>query len=270
MKTIRYECRAGVGTLTLSRADKRNAINPEMRKELVELGAALAADDTLRCLIITGDGSSFCAGIDLVEDMAGTLSHLSERPVDDHTVELGLAVAGVLEWIPRLHCPSVAAVAGHAYGAGLQLALACDFRIFADNARVGLIEMRYGLLPDMGATFRLPRIIGDSRARELILLGEIIDATEALKIRLANRVAPTDRLQSSAREFAEQLACQPPVAMREARRAIEMGWQLDQESALRQVVRAQAACLASADFNQARKALHENTSASHSPPADTM
>jgi enoyl-CoA hydratase/carnithine racemase len=257
-KTFRYENRTAVGTLTLSRPTKRNAMNPQMRRELVQLGDLLATDDTLRCLIVTGDGPSFCAGIDLTEDMAGTLAQFSERPIDDEIVDLGLVVAGALEWLPRLPCPSVAAVAGHAYGAGLQLAIACDFRIFADNARVGLTEMRYGLLPDMGATFRLPRMIGDSRARELILFGEVIDAKEALRIGLANRVVPTAQLETSANQLAERLASQPPVAVREARRAIDAGWRLDPAVALRQAVKAQAACLASADFKEARQALSDD------------
>lgn len=247
-RTIRYDRRPHVGTLTLSRPEKRNALNPAMRAELDHLGSRLLADEELRALIVTGDGPSFSAGIDLVEDMAGTLWALAERPLDDETVDLGLRVAATFEWIPRLGCPSVAAVRGHAYGAGLQLALACDFRIFADDARVGLTETRYGLLPDMGATFRLPRIVGDGRARELILLGEVIDAAEALRIGLANRVVGDRELDSAARELAERLANQPPIAVRGARRAIEAGRRLDDPAALRAAVAEQARCLASDEF----------------------
>jgi ABC-2 type transport system ATP-binding protein len=112
-------------------------------------------------------------------------------------LDAGRAAAGTFGWIPALGCPSVAAVRGHAYGAGLQLALACDFRIFAEGTKVGLLETRYGLLPDMGATVRLPRIVGESRARELILLGDIIDA-DAKGIRsiigLASQYATVDEM----------------------------------------------------------------------------
>jgi enoyl-CoA hydratase/carnithine racemase len=250
-QTIRYDRRGHVGTLTLARPHKRNALNPAMRVELVELGGQLLEDEALRCLVITGDGPSFSAGIDLVEDMAGTLAALAQRPVDDKTVDLGLEVAGVFEWIPQLGCPSVAAVRGHAYGAGLQLALACDFRIFSRDARVGLTETRYGLLPDMGATFRLPRIVGEGRARELILLGEVIGADEALRIGLANRVVDDDELDSAAVEFAERLADQPPLAVRGARRAMEAGRGLDDSASLRAAVAEQARCLASEEFKQA-------------------
>lgn len=250
-QTIRYDRSEHVGTVALSRPEKRNAINPAMRAELDHLGRQLLADETLRCLIVAGDGPSFSAGIVLVEDMAGTLTAFAERPLDDETVELGLRVAGAFEWIPQLGCPSVAAVRGHAHGAGLQLALACDFRIFTDDARVGLTETHYGLLPDMGATFRLPRLVGEGRARELILLGEVIDAAEALRIGLANRVVGDDELDSAAREFAQRLASQPPIAIRGARRAIVAGRTLDDAAGLRAAVTEQARCLASDDFQNA-------------------
>jgi enoyl-CoA hydratase/carnithine racemase len=248
--TIRYSRRADIGALTLNRPAKLNALNPQMREELSCLGALLAKDDTLRCLVVTGAGTSFWEGLDLAEAMTGTLAQFVDHTLDEHTVELGLRVAGVFEFIPKLPCPSIAAVRGHAYGAGLQLTLACDFRIFAQDARVGLTESRYGLLPDMGATFRLPRIVGESRARELILLGEIIDAAEALRIGLANRVVPGDELDSAADEFADQLAAQPPLAVRGARAAIEAGWRLDPAAGLRMAVEAQARCLASDDFKR--------------------
>ncbi|MEE6168436.1 MULTISPECIES: enoyl-CoA hydratase/isomerase family protein [unclassified Mycolicibacterium] len=249
-EAIRYSRRAGVGTLMLNRPAKLNALNPQMREDLGRLGALLADDDTLRCLIVTGAGTSFSAGLDLAEAMTGTLTQFADCTPDEKTVELGLTVAGVFEFIPELLCPSIAAVRGHAYGAGLQLALACDFRIFAADARVGLTESRYGLLPDMGATFRLPRIIGESRARELILLGEIIDAAEALRIGLANRVVPGDELDYAADEFADRLAALPPLAVRGARAAIEAGSHLGSAAALRVAVEAQARCLNSADFTK--------------------
>ncbi len=251
-QTIRYERRAHVGTLTLNRPAKLNALNPEMRTELGDLGAKLADDDTIRCLVVAGAGTSFSAGLDLDEAMTGTLARFAGRdPDDDATIDLGLEVAGVFEFIPKLPCPSIAAVHGHAYGAGLQLALACDLRIFAEGARVGLTETRYGLLPDMGATFRLPRLVGEGRARELILLGEVIDAAEAARIGLANRIVPDDQLGSVAAELAERLAAQPPAALRGARAAIDAGWRLSPAAGLRMAVAAQARCLASDEFRNA-------------------
>jgi enoyl-CoA hydratase/carnithine racemase len=256
-QTIRFERQAEIATLTLARPAKRNAQNPRMWRELHDLGRRLLADETLRCLVVTGDGPSFSAGIDLVEGMAGAIGELAERPPDEQAAAAAREAAGTFNWIPELPCPSVAAVRGHAYGAGLQLALACDLRVFSDTARVGLIETRFGLLPDMGATFRLPRIIGESRARELILLGEIIDAEQAGRIGLANRVVPDGDLEGAAYELAERLAAQPPLALRGARRAIDAAWYLGSDASFRIAVDEQLRCIASEDFKEARQALAE-------------
>ena len=121
-----------------------------MWKELAQLGIELLADETLRCLVVTGQGPSFSAGIDLVEGMTGMVDSWADRPADERTVAEGRAAAMTFSWIPDLGCPSLAAVRGHAYGAGLQLALACDFRILAEGTTVGLLETRYGIMPDMG------------------------------------------------------------------------------------------------------------------------
>jgi len=258
-QTIRYRREGDVGTLTLARPAKRNAQNPLMWEELAGLGRELLPDQTLRCLVVTAEGPVFSAGIDLVEGMAG-MARMAERPGDERNLEEGLAAAGTFSWIPDLGCASIAAVRGHAYGAGLQLALACDFRIFAQDAKVGLVETRYGLLPDMGATVRLPRIVGESRARELILLGEVVDAAEALRIGLANRVVADEDLDAAADELARRLAGQPPIAVRGARRALDAAWHSDPERSLRLALEGQISCLESEDFREARLAMVERRS----------
>lgn len=257
-QTIVYARSADVGRLTLNRPAKLNALNQRMRDELADLGRQLLADNTLRCLVVAGAGPSFCAGLDLPEAMSSILPKFASRAPDEQTIERGLRLAASFEFIPQLRCPSVAAVRGHAYGAGLQLALACDFRIFADSARVGLPETRYGLLPDMGATFRLPRLIGEGRARQMVLLGEIVDSAQALAIGLANRVVAEDILEAAARTFAEDLAAQPPEAVEGARRAIEAGWLLRPEASLRLAVAAQARCLRSPAFRAAQQVFSQN------------
>jgi enoyl-CoA hydratase/carnithine racemase len=256
-ETIRYERDVGIGTLTLARPGKRNAQNPLMWRELARLGAELLADDSLRCLVVTGEGPTFSAGIDLVEGIGGMLADFASRPDDERTRADGVAAAGTFSWIPRLGCASVAAVRGHAYGAGLQLALACDFRVFAEGTKAGLLETRYGILPDMGATVRLPRIVGESRARELILLGEIIDAAEALRIGLANRVVAEEDLDAAAAELAGRLAAQPPLAVRGARRAIDAAWHRDADESFGVALEEQLRCLRSDDFKEALQAMAE-------------
>lgn len=259
-QTIRYQRHGDIGTLTLARPGKRNAQNPLMWQELARLGAELLPDQTLRCLVVTGEGPTFSAGIDLVEGMAGMLADMAGRPDDERTRAAGQAAAGTFGWIPGLGCASVAAVHGHAYGAGLQLALACDFRIFAEGTKVGLIETRYGILPDMGATVRLPRIVGESRARELILLGEVIDAEQALRIGLANRVVAGEDLDAAAAGLAARLAAQPPLAVRGARRAIDAAWYRSPEDSLEVALEEQLRCLKSEDFKEAGQAMAEGRS----------
>jgi enoyl-CoA hydratase/2-(1,2-epoxy-1,2-dihydrophenyl)acetyl-CoA isomerase len=254
-QAIRYERADDIGTLTLARPAKRNAQNPLMWQELAALGEKLLADDDLRCLVVRGEGKDFSAGIDLVEGMAGLLAELGTAP--ESRLDDGLALAQTFRWIRQLGCASVAAVQGHAYGAGLQLALACDFRILADNAKAGLLETRYGILPDMGATIWLPPLIGDGRAREMILLGEVIDAAEALRIGLANRVVPADDLDDAAIDLATRIAAQPPLAVRGARRAMEAASHNDESQGFRAAVIEQLACLTSEDFAEGGRALVE-------------
>lgn len=256
-QTIRYERQGDIGTLTLARPAKRNAQNPLMWRELARLGTELLPDDTLRCLVVTGEGPTFSAGIDLVEGMGGMMAGLAGQPDDEQALAAGISAAGTFSWIPKLGCASVAAVRGHAYGAGLQLALACDFRVFAEGTKVGLLETRYGILPDMGATVRLPRIVGESRARELILLGEIIDAAEALRSGLANRVVADDDLDAAAAGLAGRLAAQPPLAVRGARRAIDAAWYRDADESFRVALEEQMRCVRSDDFKEALQALAE-------------
>ena len=254
-QTIRFERRGHVGTLTLARPGKRNAQNPLMWRELADLGAKLLGTPDLRCLVVTGEGPSFSAGIDLVEGLAGAVAAWAGAPDDPATRAASEAAVNTFSWIPRLHCASVAAVNGHAYGAGLQLALSCDFRIFAENAKAGLLETRYGLLPDMGATVRLPRIVGEGRATELILLGEIIDAAEAFRIGLANRVVPDADLVAAATEMAGRLAAQPPLAISGARRAIAAAWHQGPGESLWVALEEQRRCITSEDFQEAGRAL---------------
>ena len=254
-QTIRYQRDGDIGTLTLARPGKLNAQNPLMWEELAGLGGELLPDQTLRCLVVTGEGRAFSAGIDLVEGMAGIMADIAERPGSEDTLAAGRAATGAFGWIPGLGCASVAAVRGHAYGGGLQLALACDFRIFAEGTKVGLTETRYGIMPDMGATVRLPRIVGESRARELILLGDVIDAAEALRIGLANRVVAGADLDAAAAELAARLAAQPPIAVRGARRAIDAAWHRGAEESLRLALDEQLRCLESEDFKEALRAM---------------
>jgi enoyl-CoA hydratase/carnithine racemase len=256
-ETIRYERNGHVGTLTLARPKKLNAQSPLMWSELRALGSELREDESLRCLVVAGEGTSFSSGIDLQEGLTGMLGGMTEPRSQEADIDVGKGLAGTFMWIPDLHCPSVAAIRGYAYGAGLQLALACDFRIFGRDAKVGLLETRYGLLPDMGATIRLPRIIGESRAREMLLLGQIIDADEAYRIGLANRLVDADDVDVEAAAFAALIATKPPLSLQGARRALDVAWYSDPDTSLRVALTEQIRCMRSEDFKEGLTALAE-------------
>lgn len=249
-ETIRYQEESGVGTLTLARPAKRNAQNPLMWQELRDLGVQFQAHGPRQGLVVVGDGPVFSAGIDIVEGFSGLLSNLAEQPTADEALARGRQAVRSFSWIGKLDCASVALIQGHAYGAGLQLALTCDFRVFTETAQVGLTETRYGILPDMGAAWRLPRIVGDARAKEMMLLGRVIGASEALRMGLANQVVPDDALASCAAEWTTRLASLPPLAVAGAKRAIQAAWTGDEEAAETEAVHAQLRCLRSRDFQE--------------------
>jgi enoyl-CoA hydratase/carnithine racemase len=259
MDTLVLERRGPVAWLRLNRPAKRNAQTLGMWEELRAAGAELSGDPGVRCLVVTGEGPSFSAGIDLGELAGGDrtlLEAASGQGDGDGLVAVIRQAQAAFTWIPAAPFPSVAAVNGHALGAGLQLALACDLRVLAADAVAGLLEFRWGLLPDLGATEWLPRIVGAARARELVLTAARVDAAEALRIGLANRVVAPDELESAAAELAGTLAAQPPVAVRHARRALDAAFDRPGRS-LELAALGQAECLRSADFAEAVQAAAE-------------
>lgn len=265
METLLLERQGPVGWLRLNRPDKLNAQNQLMWQELRALGDELVDDADLRCLVVTGEGRSFSAGLDLSQlsgaDSAFTSAAASPAPSEgaggpDRLVESILDLQRAFTWLAEAPFATVAAVRGHALGAGLQLALACDLRIFATDAKVGVLELRLGLLPDLGGTEWLPRIVGLGRAKELVLTGEQIDAAESLRIGLANRVVEPAELDTAAAELAERLAGQPPIAVRGSKRALDAAFEAPGTS-LRRAAEGQAACLRSSDFAEAGAAFLE-------------
>ncbi len=208
-RSIALESTAGIAVLTLNRPAARNAINLEMVEEIRAALGDLAGDGTTRVLVLTGAGSAFASGADIRE--------LRGRRAGDAL--RGINSSLFLE-IERFALPTIAAVRGYALGGGCELALACDLRIAGESARFGQPEVGLGIIPAAGATYRLPRLIGAGRARELILTGRVIDAAEALRIGLVNRVVPDDRVLDEARSTATLIARQGPLALRAAKLAL--------------------------------------------------
>jgi len=194
-----------VAVVTLRRPEAANARNQAMRSELERLWHHLAGRDDVNAVILTGAGDRFfCAGMDLKE--AGA----EESPADRRD---RLRSSRDIEQLAALPQPTVAAVNGYALGGGLEMALACDLRIVATHAQIGLTELAHGLVPGGGGTQRLPRLIGTARAAEMLYLGLRLDGPAALAWGLANRCVPAGELMECARELAGQVAAQPRRAL---------------------------------------------------------
>ncbi len=201
-ETIRVETEGPIATLVLSRPERRNALNNTMRREIVEALQAVEKDDSLRALIITGDGDAFCAGADIEE--------LQSRTVLEATWPLIV----VQDHIERLSKPVVAAINGFALGGGCEIALACTLRACSSNARIGLPEVRLGVLPGGGGTQRLPRVVGLGWALHMALTAEFMDADTAFRIGLVTKLTEPDALMAACRDMAGRLAAMPPLAVR--------------------------------------------------------
>ncbi|MBI4421471.1 MAG: enoyl-CoA hydratase [Gemmatimonadetes bacterium] len=204
-----------VGTVVLNRPDKLNAFDGVMRRELVAAFRQVADDPAVRVVILTGAGRAFCAGADI-----SYMQSLLERRDWDAATELVEAGRKVVTAIRDTPKPVIAAVNGPAAGGGANLALACDLRIASDRAAIGQTFNQIGLCPDWGGTYFLPRLVGPAKALELFLSGEVIDAAEAYRIGLFNRVVPHDRLEPEVSLVAAQLAAKAPLAVALAKRAV--------------------------------------------------
>jgi 2-(1,2-epoxy-1,2-dihydrophenyl)acetyl-CoA isomerase len=228
METILYEVSDDVATITLNRPEKLNPINLALAEEVAGAVKQAGADPAVRCLMVTGAGRGFCAGADLnaFQEAAAEGGRL---PIGDI---LRRAYHPMIIPLVKLEKPVVAAVNGVAAGAGASLAFACDFRIAAEDARFIQAFVRIGLIPDSGANYFLPRLVGMAKAIELAMLGDAIDAQEALRLGLVTKVVPGDKLQEEARAFCERLAKGPTRAYALTKRALAFGSTNDLESTL--------------------------------------
>jgi enoyl-CoA hydratase len=260
--TLRYQRDGSVGWLRLFRPDRLNAFTVEMWRELRELGEELHDDPDVRALVIIGEGRAFSSGIDTsvfagsLDDDLGAGSGAGTRD-DDPVIDSILRTQDSFTWLEEAPYATIAAVRGYALGAGLQLALACDLRVIAEGTKVGLLEFKYGILPDLGGTQRLPRLVGPGKAKELIFTATQIDADEALRIGLVERVVPDAELEPTVRGLATTIAAQPPLAVQGAKRAVNVAGTMSTRDGLRVEAEGQAACLRSDDMKEAIAAFVE-------------
>ena len=222
-ETIRYVVDDHVATLTLDRPDRLNAFTVQMWDELRVLGRSLVADPgDVRVLVVRGAGRAFSSGIDTSTFVAGNglggFSETADHP-DPHVATV-LTAQESFVWLAEAPFLTIAAVHGFALGAGLQIALACDLRVMAEGTRVGLLEHKYGIIPDLTGTQFLPRLVGTGKALELIVTAAQIDAAEAHRIGMVERLVAPDALDTEVAALAAQVAAQPPLAVRGAKRAV--------------------------------------------------
>lgn len=206
-----------IATLTLNRPDKLNALSGEMMEELVPIMERLAEDKEVRCVVVTGAGRGFCAG----GDVAGMAS--GETVPDENPVARLRRLEETSRLLHEMPKPTIAMVNGPAAGAGLSIALACDIRIAGESARFGTAFIRIGFSGDFGGTWMLQRLVGPAKARELYFTGDLIDAREAERIGLVNRVVPDDQLASETRALAERMAKGPPIALARMKQNMNLG-----------------------------------------------
>jgi 2-(1,2-epoxy-1,2-dihydrophenyl)acetyl-CoA isomerase len=222
--TIRLEVVDAIATITLDRPDALNALTVTMKEELLAALRAIGRDRSVRAVVLTGAGRAFCAGQDLKERLEPDATPLA--------VELRERYNPIIRAMRALDQPIVGAINGVAAGAGASLAFACDIRLAAEGASVVLAFGRIGLVPDSGATWFLPRLVGPAKAAELALLGSTLSAVEAERVGLVARVVPAEALADEALAAAARLAALAPRALALTKRALQRSWSVDLDDAL--------------------------------------
>lgn len=225
-RDILFDLQGGIATLTLNRPEKKNAFNLNMIRQWVEALEECRSNPGVKVVVVTGEGNAFCSGGDV-----GTLKSEDQTPLDSKNF-LWKNVHRVALTLEDLDKPVIAAVNGVAVGAGLDMALMCDLRFAADTARFSEGYVKVGLVPGDGGAYFLPRLVGAAKALELLWTGDFIDAQEALRIGMVNRVYPGDKLLDETYSFAERLATGPEVAIRAIKRAVYQCMKTDLRTAL--------------------------------------
>jgi enoyl-CoA hydratase/carnithine racemase len=250
MGLVEVEDRGAVRHVVMRRAEKRNAMNRELVEGLGAAFEAAAHDDSVRCVVVRGDGPMFSSGMDL-----GALAELSDEPSRLRPFRAG--VLGAWNLLEEMTKPTVCHIHGACIGGAMELALACDLRVMAEDAVCGLLETRVGLLPDVGGCSRLPAVVGLGVAKELIMTGRVIDGREAHRIGFVNRIAPADDLDAATDALCGELLACAPLAVGLAKRVMDAAAKPALAATLEHEVTAQALLAASEDFAEGARAMAE-------------
>jgi enoyl-CoA hydratase/carnithine racemase len=248
-----YAEHGGVARITLDRPDTLNSLTFAMYRGLTDAFVELAGHDDVRAVVVSGRGRAFCTGGD-VREIIGPLLEMNRADLLDFT-RLTCDLIGAMRALPK---PIIAALNGPVAGAGAVIALASDLRIAADTARIAFLFVKVGLAgADMGAAWLLPRVVGLGRASELLMTGDFVDAAEALRIGLYNRVVPPERLEEETRLFAEKLARGPAAGLAATKQALEAELFMPLAQALAHEAEVQAELMLGPDFHEGHRAFVE-------------
>ena len=250
MGLVAIEDRGPVRHVVMTRAEKRNAMNGEMVLALGDAFREAAAEESVRVVVVRGDGPMFSSGMDL-----GSLADLSGAPENLRAFRSEVLTA----WnrLEEMAKPTICQIHGACIGGAMELALACDMRVMAEDAVTGLLETRIGLIPDVGGSSRLPQVVGVGRAKELIMTGRVITGEEAERVGLANRVAPADRLEEVTQGLVDELLACAPVAVGLAKRLIDASARPALSATLEMELTAQRLCAATEDVKEGVRAAAE-------------
>ncbi len=243
----------GVATITLDRPERLNALTFQVYEELREAFKQLDTEPGVRAIVITGSGRAFCSGGD-VEDIIGALGDRDFRGLLDFTRITGALILSMR----KCRRPIVGALNGTVAGAGAVIAAACDIRVAADTAKIAFLFTRVGLSgADMGASWLLPRIVGHGLASEILMTGDFIDAHQAHRIGLYNRVVPVTDVVKDARALAERLARGPSFGLEISKESLDREWSMDLETALAWETQVQAGCMTDPNFRESFEAFRD-------------
>jgi enoyl-CoA hydratase len=221
-ETITYEVKDSIATITINRPEAMNALNINVLDELSEVFQVISKDVNVKAVIVTGAGKAFVAGADIAAMHEMTAVEGREMMIKGHQV---------MNFMESLEKPIIAAVNGFALGGGCELALACDFRIASEKAKFGQPEVSLGIIPGFGGTQRLPRLVGKSRGKMLIMTGDMVSANEAFEIGLCDKVVSPEDIITEAEALAKKIMSKAPLAIGAAKKVINIGYDLDMRSA---------------------------------------
>ena len=241
-ETILFAREEGFGIITLNRPGQGNSINEQLIKDVNSALDGIEKDTEVRVVVITGGEKFFCSGADLKEPR---LPGRSQR------------ANSLFTRIERFDKPTIVAINGYALGGGFEISLCCDFRVAAEDARLGTPEVKVGIIASGGATLRLPRLVGLARAKEFLLLGESITGTQALAMGIVNRISPPGKALDEAKKLAQMLIDKPPLSLKAVKDCVLAGQLMETDSAIEYIIQTADRLRDTEDYQEGRNAFRE-------------